>query len=530
MRRSPFFALSLLALGAVLPAACTQNFNIFGTGGGGTGGTTTTSSGGGGVGGCTANSECNDTNPCTDDECNLTTGKCSNPPVADGPLGSANVLGDCKEIRCTAGELQTVADDADKPADADPCKVIDCANGSVSTTNEPNGTACGPSPLACQDGSCVGCTMDNDCPMVGDCQQRHCTAEQVCTPTDEPAGTNCNDGGGNVCDGSGACVDCVDSGDCNGTTEICSATNQCVSSCGDGTKNGNETDTDCGGPCPDCGTGGECNTDNDCASGVCTQQAGPDTCAAPTCNDGVRNSAETDTDCGGATCPKCVNGDTCVMGTDCTSGFCVGMVCVSQCSNTVKDTNESDVDCGGTSTCARCANAKNCTQPTDCTSNYCNPSGKCATPTCSDTIKNQNETDVDCGGSTLCPDCANGKDCNGNSDCTSSYCNPSGKCSTPSCTDTFKNQGESDVDCGGTSTCDRCATGDDCTAGADCASGVCTALKCAAPACNDTVQNGNETDVDCGGTCSPCASGKKCSVNTDCVGSPGNCLGTGLCQ
>ena len=529
MRRSPFFALSLLALGAVLPAACTQNFNIFGTGGGGTGGTTTTSSGGGGVGGCTANSECNDTNPCTDDECDLTTGKCSNPPVADGPLGSANVLGDCKEIRCTAGELETVADDADKPADADPCKVIDCANGSVSTTNEPNGTTCGPSPLACEDGSCVGCTMDNDCPMVGDCEQRHCTAEQICTPTNQPAGTNCTAGGGNVCDGAGACVDCVNDGDCNGTTEICSATNQCVSSCGDGTKNGNETDTDCGGPCPDCGTDKDCNTSSDCASGVCTGGA-QKTCKAPTCTDTVRNGAETDTDCGGATCPKCPVGDTCVMGTDCTSGFCVGLVCVDQCHNTVKDSTESDIDCGGSSTCARCANAKNCTAGTDCTSNYCNPSGKCATPSCTDTFKNNGESDVDCGGLNCTTKCANGKDCTAGTDCTSSYCNPSGKCATPSCTDTFKNNGESDVDCGGLNCTTKCANGKDCTAGTDCTSSYCNPSgKCATPSCTDLIKNGNETDVDCGGTCPPCAVGKKCSVATDCVGSPGVCTG-GICQ
>jgi len=40
--------------------------------------------------------------------------------------------------------------------------------------------------------------------------------------------------------------------------------------------------------------------------------------------------------------------------------------------------------------------------------------------TCSDNIKNQDETDVDCGGS--CSACENGKSCNVNSDCQSGFC------------------------------------------------------------------------------------------------------------
>lgn len=47
-----------------------------------------------------------------------------------------------------------------------------------------------------------------------------------------------------------------------------------------------------------------------------------------------------------------------------------------------------------------------------------------AAPSCSDKIKNQDETDIDCGGST-CSVCANGKICNNlDSNCASQYCNP----------------------------------------------------------------------------------------------------------
>jgi len=47
--------------------------------------------------------------------------------------------------------------------------------------------------------------------------------------------------------------------------------------------------------------------------------------------------------------------------------------------------------------------------------------GKRIVPTCSDGVKNQDETDVDCGGS-ICPKCADGKSCLLDSDCLSGYC------------------------------------------------------------------------------------------------------------
>jgi uncharacterized repeat protein (TIGR01451 family) len=50
-------------------------------------------------------------------------------------------------------------------------------------------------------------------------------------------------------------------------------------------------------------------------------------------------------------------------------------------------------------------------------------------PTCSDGIKNQTETDVDCGG-TVCGTCANGKACLVAADCTSATCT-AGVCSAP---------------------------------------------------------------------------------------------------
>lgn len=85
------------------------------------------------------------------------------------------------------------------------------------------------------------------------------------------------------------------------------------------------------------------------------------------------------------------------------------------------------------------------------------------------------------------------------------------------CTDGIKNGNETDVDCGGPD-CLPCADGRDCVSARDCASAVCgTSKKCAAPTCTDGVKNGTETDIDCGGTCPPCMAGQHCAAHADCL-------------
>ncbi len=50
-------------------------------------------------------------------------------------------------------------------------------------------------------------------------------------------------------------------------------------------------------------------------------------------------------------------------------------------------------------------------------------------PSCDDSGKNQDETDIDCGGA-LCNKCDDGKICAVNADCYSDYCNPNQRCCT----------------------------------------------------------------------------------------------------
>ena len=99
--------------------------------------------------------------------------------------------------------------------------------------------------------------------------------------------------------------------------------------------------------------------------------------------------------------------------------------------------------------------------------------------TCSNTIKDKAETDVDCGGGACLP-CIDGQACKGDTDCLGANCVPGGTCATPQCTNSQIDTGETDVDCGGT-TCRRCTTGKRCAVGTDCVSGACNNNQCACP-------------------------------------------------
>lgn len=70
--------------------------------------------------------------------------------------------------------------------------------------------------------------------------------------------------------------------------------------------------------------------------------------------------------------------------------------------------------------------------------------------------------------------------CNLNEDCEHDYCNPNGRCSVQNCSDGWKNQDESDVDCGDVCAGEgkRCHIRGVCASGADCNSGNCVNNVC----------------------------------------------------
>ena len=299
-----------------------------------------------------------------------------------------------------------------------------------------------------------------------------------------------------------------------------------TANCSDQIKNQNESAVDCGGPnCGKCVNDKVCLSSvdclsNHCAGGVCQSLA--------TCTDAVKNQDETDVDCGGKICHSCGMGKVCGGNTDCDSAYCSKGVCgtpppTATCSDGVKNQDETDVDCGG-SKCGKCASGRSCAVDGDCMTNTSCMSGKCQVDaSCSDRVKSGQETDVDCGGS-KCKKCVVGKACLANSDCFTNVCKDSKCQGAGTCRDLLKNQDESDVDCGG-SKCQKCPPGRSCNGNEDCQSSYCGNGKCGSPPpkeCLNTIKDGDETDVDCGGArCPQCKASQKCRLGSDCA--------TGIC-
>ncbi|MEP7121605.1 MAG: lamin tail domain-containing protein [Byssovorax sp.] len=248
----------------------------------GAGGDQSTSSGStsgtGGAKPCASASEC----PGTDTECKkraCNAGACDFDLTAEDTLIAAQTAKDCSAAQCDGqGAIKMVADNADLPDDMNDCTADTCVAG-------------------------------------------------VPTFTTEPAGSACAQNGGTKCSAGAKCVECVVGADC--VSLICdSVTFKCaLASCNDTTKNGGETDVDCGGAtCTPCAPGLVCAADADCVGGLCAALV-----CAPTCTDGITNNGESDVDCGGPSCAKCDLGKTCNAGPDCKTGSCVAGMCA--CAN-----------------------------------------------------------------------------------------------------------------------------------------------------------------------------------------------------
>jgi hypothetical protein len=166
----------------------------------------------------------------------------------------------------------------------------------------------------------------------------------------------------------------------------------------------------------------------------------------PGCANGKKDDGETGVDCGGV-CGKC-GGDACAEVTECKSGECKDGTCTTPTgsptvpgpTNGVKDNGESDVDCGGPNA-PGCAAGKTCASEADCADKYCPEASPrvCVTPKADDGVLNGTETDIDCGGGapTNAAKCAVGKKCLVDGDCTGA-CNYKKLCvEAPSCKPQF---------------------------------------------------------------------------------------------
>jgi len=112
-------------------------------------------------------------------------------------------------------------------------------------------------------------------------------------------------------------------------------------------------------------------------------------------------------------------------------------------------------DCSVWNGCIDGQQIRRCTNTGSCLSTYQKPieQKECVQETCFDSIKNFNESDVDCG-SRCSFKCTLGQTCNINEDCESNYC-LDGTCTLQqTCLDGILNQDEEGIDCGGV--CEPC--------------------------------------------------------------------------
>ncbi len=132
------------------------------------------------------------------------------------------------------------------------------------------------------------------------------------------------------------------------------------------------------------------------------------------------DAGESDRDCGGEDCSGCSLGQRCSDGSDCAEGECIDGFCQEPgCENRAQDGAETAVDCGGG--CKGCRAGQPCAGPVDCESKVCGGDSLCASPTCTDGVRNGDEADRDCGGS-FCDGCPIDSPCTEAVGCESRFC------------------------------------------------------------------------------------------------------------
>jgi hypothetical protein len=475
---------------------------------------------------CTSNDMCTDSNPCTEESCDIENQVCLF-PGKHGAFVENTVPGDCLQKVCNETEAVDVPDDTEAPNDGNECTSEVCQNGMVVPTPLPD-TPCGVTGegVCNAAGQCVGCNQPSDCGAdPGPCEHWECNSE-ICQiidesfghPGDPALGQTPNDCKLVVCDGNGAPTIQQDAGDlpsedgnpctnqtCSGTEPsfppvaantpcpngVCNPTGLCVG-CNDSSNcsaagtcktvacvntvcsysnvpAGQDTKGDCSSN-PPCGHTGECN-----GNGACAFVAGGTVCAGASCSSNVAQLADL---CNGS--GTCVDG-----GTDnCAPYTCGSTACKTTCAG--------NGDCQAPLICAA---GGLCREPkgSDCSSG-----SECATGNC---------VDGRCCSSASCPNC---QDCGlaaSLGDCADV---PNGTADSPGCT------GANVCDGGG-----NCAAplGSACTMGTQCLSGfcapdnVCCDTACTSPcqACvaaktpsptNGTcanIDNGTDPDEECSG-------------------------------
>ena len=320
------------------------------------------------IGPCATNADCSDGNVCTDDTCDVVTGRCAHAPnaapcddqqactVSDVCSGSvcAGAPQDCNDSNvCTT--------DSCTPATGECAHVNNsnsCNDGNACTTNDGcvAGSCVGGPSLGCDDGN--GCTDDGCNPATGCTHVNNtapCSDGNACTTNDACTNGSCAGGGPLDCSDPNPCTDdscspvvgCVHSNN----TATCSDGNACTDgdACANGScVGGGPLPCDDGNPCTDdacdpasgcthtnnsapCNDANVCTTNDTCSNGACA--GGP----AIDCNDG---NVCTDDICDSTlgclhanNSLACSDGNACTTTDVCVTGTCVGGNSAGGCSS-----------------------------------------------------------------------------------------------------------------------------------------------------------------------------------------------------
>jgi hypothetical protein len=163
--------------------------------------------------------------PGADTECQVracTAGVCGFTNINNGNPVLAQIPGDCMKSVCNAGVATPQTDITDVPVDNNPCTQDVCTGGTPSNPPSPSGTTCNVnSGSVCNGtGACVQCVLASNCPGGPDtaCKTRTCSVGGTCgfsfagsgtLVTNAPLG-NCQK---DVCDGAGSVTTVVDDTD-----------------------------------------------------------------------------------------------------------------------------------------------------------------------------------------------------------------------------------------------------------------------------------------------------------------------------
>ncbi|MBI5544029.1 MAG: hypothetical protein HY901_09090, partial [Deltaproteobacteria bacterium] len=295
-------------------------------------------------------------------------------------------------------------------------------------------------------GTCTApevCGANNVCAQPG-CTQSPCTlGSKQCLNDGVRECIALDDG----CPGWGQTNACPAEQICSGGQCVTTCSNQCTENARQCSGTGVQTCKTMASGCTDWDTAVPCEGAQICSGGQCvTTCSNQCTLNATRCSSSALQTCKT-------MASGCTDWDTAVACSGphevCSGGVCTP-TCADQCSLNEKR-------CAGTGIETCVVLGSGCTDwdtPVPCgVDEWCSNAQCVPAETCVDHLKNQDETDADCGG-THCPGCAIGKVCLANGDCLTNACDVGGTgtcvaAGAPTCSDVAKNRDESDVDCGG---------------------------------------------------------------------------------